>query len=471
MNNQERRVVLLPDQKGQEFYADKRHAARVFDALIERLRKKGPPYHAAHVPQADQYLPSNLARGSREHAVFLFVLCLWMRGGVESDTAARFLKEMHEARPDVFEPELYWGFGSHATKKQVAAIAEVLIAHRLGQRVEVNALGWVYNMRKLARFWQSDPRELMKDGPPFKKLARRIIGKTTGSKGELINEDSPNGFMFFREKMAAMIAYFLIDSHLVPPFYAPVPVDFHVLRLLVANRIIRPKGKGDKPADAVGVDFMRNAPQRLAREVTEWYCRTRRISPVALCDALWLLSRTLCRHNPGNSGYVADARRAKASKEARAAAIDEKASAEQNGHVQPAFGFDCVSKAPAAVQAAEADEGVVAVEETEGEHPNEPTGRKRYLGLKWRPDQLERPAMAKRIAQTCGICPLKATCSYNISSGSYYTGGMLLPERLRVAPADGQIHAFDHPAFIETLHAPVAAGVRFACIDLDLKGH
>ncbi len=136
------------------FYADKRQARVVFNALIQRLSEKGPPYNRAHVPQADQFLPSNLEKGSAQHAVFLFLLCLWMRGGVESDTAASLLKEMHEKRPDLFNPYDYDDWGPQRTREQITEINGALVEHRLGQRAQENSLGWVYNMRKLARFWK-----------------------------------------------------------------------------------------------------------------------------------------------------------------------------------------------------------------------------------------------------------------------------------------------------------------------------
>jgi hypothetical protein len=443
MKTKESHVVIQPDQKGLEFYASKRQAKKVFDAIIKRLSEKGPPYNTAHVPQA--VLPSNMVHGSKEHAIFLFILCLWMRGGVESATATSFLKNMYEQRPDVFIPETYWNWGPDLTRKQVDRISEVLTEHRLGQRVEENALGWVYNMRKLAQFWEGDPRKLMTDRPRFNVLARRIIGKTSGKQGQFINEDNPNGFMFFREKMTAMIAYFLMDAGLVPMFYAPVPVDFHVLRLLVSNQVIRVRGKDVK--ETVGVDFMRNVTQRLAREMTEWYCREYQVSPVALCDALWLLSGTLCRANPGNSGYVTDDQRRLALKESRVVV---------NSH--PMLDIDMESNG-AAVEADPIQDGLTGPS-------SDITGRKRYRGLKRDADTLRKPTLVRSFEKSCGVCPLQDTCRYNISSGAYYTAGMLLPERLRVIPPALQADFLESPGFKGSFHAPVDPTVRFAKITL-----
>jgi hypothetical protein len=435
MKKTESRVVVQPNQKGLKFYVNKGQAKKVFDTLITRLSEKGPPYHAAHVPQAQQFLPDNLVCGSKEHAIFLFVLCFWMRGGIESDTASSFLKTMYEQRPDVFVPDAYWDFGPDLTRKQIETITKVLQDHRLGQRVEENAPGWVYNMRKLAQFWSGDPRRLMTDKPQFKKLVRRIVGKTKKN-GTFINEDNPHGFMFFREKMTAMIAYFLMDAGLVPMFYTPVPVDFHVLRLLVSNQVIRVRGKSMK--ETVGIDFMRGTTQRLAREVTEWYCRKYLVSPIALCDSLWLLSRSLCRFNPGNSGYIANNQRKQALQKERSV---------EDGY--PVFnGFEITEN--------EVSESVLT----------DLAGRKRYLGLAWGHDDLMKPSMVRSFKKSCGVCPLQGSCRYNISAGSYYTGGMLLPERFRFIPPDTQEHFLSHPAFAGSFQAPVDPTVRFTQVSL-----
>ncbi len=426
-----------------KFYADYDQARTVFDLLIDRLSKKGPPYNTAMVPQADQFLPVNLEKGSREHAIFLFSLCLWMRGGIESDTAARFLKAMHESHPAAFEPTCYSNTGAEETAQQIASVTDLLVEHQLGQRVEENAPGWVYNMRKLQRFWDSDPRRLMNDNPSFSTLVDRIISKTSDKNGNFAREDNPHGFRFFREKMVAMLAYFLIDAKLVPMFYTPVPVDFHVLRLLTSNGILRIQGM--EMHETLGINFLRTDVLRLAREVTEWYCRENKVSPIALCDSLWLLSRSLCRNNPGNSGYVVNGRRKAATEEKR----NKKAA---NGE-HPEFEMEIVDGNASASP---------NIEDTDTEP--ELTGRKRYIGYKHTAESLARPSMVKRYNKSCGVCPVEAHCRFNISAGAYYVAGDLEAKRLRVKPPPHtQLQAdFVSELGSDSLHRPPKAGHRFA---------
>jgi len=380
-----------------QFYIDKKQAKKVFDLLIERLSQKGPPYNEAHVPQADQFLPSNLEKGSVQHAIFLFMLCLWMRAGTESDTAASFLKGMYEIEPLLFSPNFYQNDGRKENNEMIQMITTKLGKYGLGNRVEENAPGWVYNMRKLHRFWNGDPRNLMNDKPDFKTLTGRIMGKNR-------KEDKAEGFMYFREKMVAMITYFLMDAKLVPMFYTPVPVDFHVLRLCTSNLVIRVKGKSVK--EALGTNFATKPAMDLARKATEWYCRKYHISPLALCDSLWLLSRTFCRNNPGNSGYVVDEQRKRTN--AKKKAEDEKK------HTS-LFEEESVET-----------ESLITKTEVKG--------RKRYQGLKWEEKDLLQPSKVRRFEKNCGRCVLNKTCHYNISAGSYYVGGKMLPERLRFIP-------------------------------------
>jgi len=404
-------------QRGLKFYADRKQAKLIFDLLIERLAQKGPPYNTAHVPQADQFLPVNLEKGSLQHAIFLFMLCLWMRAGTESDTASNFLKEMYEAEPELFAPSFYHDKGREDTDRLIKLVEEKLNQYRLGNRVEENAPAWVYNMRKLDRFWNGDPRKLMDDKPKFKVLVKRIMGKTTRKGVFFYNIDKAEGFMYFREKMVAMIAYFLMDARLVPMFYMPVPVDFHVIRLLTALLIIRVRGMS--PKEAIGINFAKKLSMDLAREITEWYCRTYQISPLALCDSLWLLSRTLCRNNPGNSGYVLDAQRKET--------LDKK-KVEKKKDKESFFSYfgDIFSES--------SEEPSLGTKEVKG--------RKRYQGLKWEETDLLDHRKVRRFEKACGHCPVNKKCVYNISAGAYYVGGELLPERFRFIPPT-------HPNFFE----------------------
>lgn len=444
-------VVLQPDQKGLQFKINRKQALRVLDMLIQRLGERGIPYNYALVPQAGHTLPKmfqnklNADYDHKQHAIFLFVLCLWMRGGTESDTAIEFLTPMYEKDQKLFAPEY---FLQTDTPGLIAEVATALTEANLGNRVDENSVGWVYNMRKIARHWGGDPRKLMNDKPKFKKLCKRIVSKKPKTDDDLVllNEGNPNGYMYFQEKMAGMIAYFLMDAELVPMFYAPVPVDIHVLRVLVINQVIKPVGKCEK--ETLGVDFYREEVRALAREVTEWYCRTRHVSPVALCDTLWLLSRSLCRRNPGNSGYVVDTKRHKNDRLRRKQNRDGLLSPHLLG-MEDVIEGDVLTLVPS-----ESDDGA-----------GELSGRKRYMGFRFSDDTIwNDPGRIRRYEAACGRCPLESTCRFNVTSAAYYVAGKLLVERERLkAPRDHRSF-LDHDAFASAHHVRIDPRVRFAPI-------
>lgn len=462
---QEPHVVFQENQKGLKFRVSKKQALRVFDALIQRLREKGVPYNTALVPQAEFALPKTLQTGTRQHAIFLFVLCLWMRGGTESDTAMRFLAPLYDARPELFVPEYFLVDAN--TTSLVSEVATALINFKLGQRVDENSVGWVYNMRKIARHWGGDPRKLMNDKPTFDVLSRRIISKKPkkgngpagGSHLKLLDEEKPNGFMYFQEKMAGMIAYFLIDAELVPMFYAPVPVDIHVLRILVSNEVITVRGR--KASESLGVDFYREEVRAGARMITEWYCRERKISPVALCDTLWLLSRSLCRRNPGNSGYVVDAKRKREDSLRRKAARPIFDHPELIGVAESADESTLASFLPPT----QGVDSAMTVADSDSD-AGELSGRKRYMGVRFNEQAIwSEASRVDRYTASCGRCSLQKTCVLNITSAAYYVAGKLLPERLRLKAPDDHGSFLSHEAFASAHHVKIDPRVRFAPID------
>ncbi len=483
MDYASREPVLKPFVKGLPFQTNKKQAAKVFDLLIKRLEEKGVPYNYALVPQADQLLPEAIRDNPKQRAIYLFALCLWMRGGVQSNTAAKALREMYETVPHLFDTAYYEDKGMEHTRKVIEEVVTAFTKHRLAQRIGENSEGWVYNMRKLGKFWGGDPRNLMNDKPDFDVLVKRIMGKTRkdGEEGkEFFNEDKPEGFMYFREKMVAMIAYFLMDTGLVPLFYTPVPIDFHVFRLLVANRIIVVKGYTEK--ESIGVDFYNERTKALARDITLWYCKLRKVSPVALCDALWLLSGNLCRNNPGNSGCVFD--------EKRKAAARLKKSRRFEDVVHFNFHTEVLSERPVALTLAPVvptvtvDITLTPVASTtpvkpselpedslEGFNLDDPvediSGRKRYRGPRYSTTELlQSRKHVARIEETCGRCPLQDTCRFNITSGFYYVGGKLVPERHRVSPPEVS-DLFRGDSTTQSANPPIDPRVRFAKIRVE----
>jgi len=263
----------------------RKRAEAVFGRLLQALQDKEYPYNLPWVtpPQARENLPPSLKLGTREHALFLFCACYYMRGGIESYVAIRALAEIYERYPMLFLPE-------RIDDWQKEKISDILRSVGLGFQASEISRNWVLNFRRLRDEWWSDPTELLRGVKSYKAACARI--KNNGKK-----KARHRGFYGFQGKMVSMLIYFLMDAGFVDRFHFPIPVDFHVLRVVFANRLIT---TGHAPSELNGNGLYIEAVLASVRRLVYRYCRRHRVNPVRLCDAVWLLSYALCAQYPGN---------------------------------------------------------------------------------------------------------------------------------------------------------------------------
>jgi len=76
------------------------------------------------------------------------------------------------------------------------------------------------------------------------------------------------------------------------PFLFPIPIDFHVLRIIFSNSALTVEFE---PGDKTGNGFYREKVLELARKLFVDYCHKHDADPVQLCEALWLLSDRQCQ--------------------------------------------------------------------------------------------------------------------------------------------------------------------------------
>src|ERR1035437_8601460 len=95
-----------------------------------------------------------------------------------------------------------------------------------------------------------------------------------------------------------MYTYCLEDAGIIQPFMYPVPVDFHILRVLVAHSALY--GSEMYPGVRLSVDKLSKA----ARALTTKYCVETGTKSLDLANALWHLSREFCRESPSNASSV-----------------------------------------------------------------------------------------------------------------------------------------------------------------------
>jgi hypothetical protein len=276
-----------------EVHIDHDRAKEIFDRLTNRLTADQFPYSEMQLPQT--LVPKEAKESPVSWANFLWCVCYWMRGGIQSEMAFARMASFYLDKPNLFD---FKYLAEHKRPDKLRSrISGCLEKHRLTLQKKVIPHYWLYNASKIANFWGGSPLGLFEDDPNFDTLCERIIQNKA-------NSQSPNGFYSFKHKMVSMIAYFLADAGLIDEFLFPVPVDFHVLRMLLAHEIIVVEGLGNSK-DGLYVERVRSA----AREVTHWYCCSTGKSSLRLADSLWFFSNTLCNKNPGNSTRIVGPRK------------------------------------------------------------------------------------------------------------------------------------------------------------------
>lgn len=252
----------------------RQRARLVFRRLIAAYRAKAYPYSLpqAAPPQANGNMPSVFI-DARQKALFLFHVCYYMRGGILSDVAMRCMRDLFLARPELFEPTV-------AQHRKPAEITRALRRFRLTYKsAEVGRI-WITNATRLAAMYDGDPLRLFDQLNTYEAACLRIQNK------------NGQGFLGFQEKMVSMLIYFFVDAKLIDPFMFPPPVDFHALRVLLAHEIVVP---GSYTAPVYRQELLAGI-----RDLLTDFCHRYDTTPIELCEAMWILSRTLCVQHPGN---------------------------------------------------------------------------------------------------------------------------------------------------------------------------
>lgn len=254
------------------------HAYSVLDTLMDAYVNNAPPYNLDRVrlPHDPRHMPKTLERGGVDHAMFLFNVCYYMRGGIKSNDAVKRMANIYDEWPELFDCESAQYF-------EEEIIVEILSAHGLGFQKTV-AKQWVENSRRMYELYEGDPRTIFDGVVTYEKSQERIQ-----------NDGKGGGFVGFREKMTSMIIYYLMDEELIESFNFPIPIDLHVMRVSIANEMIT---FGDIPH---GTNLFTKETLSALRQLYFDYARDSNINALRLCDAVWMLSESSCGRHPGNT--------------------------------------------------------------------------------------------------------------------------------------------------------------------------
>lgn len=273
-----------------------KRAELIFDTLIQTLKEKRFPYNKKLVLVSESIF-KHFSPGSKEHALFLFCVCYYMRGGIKSATAITSLSKVYKQHPDLFVPEYFDDINTKEAEVEAeSTITHILQENGLAYNATVIPKHWIKNFQKIYRFWEGNPVNLLKRVGSYTKACRVIANKGRNS------SKNPNGFYGFQEKMVSMLIHFYVEAGIIEPTAFPVPVDFHVLRILVAHKILT-KGKPSKNQNVFGQELLQKA-----RSLSVRYCKEHDVNAKDLSDALWFLSRNLCSEHPGNDSLIGEYR-------------------------------------------------------------------------------------------------------------------------------------------------------------------
>lgn len=271
--------------------ADKRRMERLCSRLVAAYKASEYPYNLASVNPPQTYIPDHIKSDGKTYAYFLFILCLWMRGGIASDTATRSLVALYEYDSRLFDT--HWVINLDPIE-----LAGLLDNHGLGRDSKLNAELWIGNSKLLVARWHGDPRLIFHDFGRYSEQRKwEIALQRIMNQG---NRGQKGGFGGFREKMTSMIIYYLTETGLIPAFDTPVPVDFHVARMMTIHKVfklepgVRYNGrKLNELLDAI-------------RYETYKFAKKHGVSSVELCDALWLYSRHMCTRSPAFKANIGE---------------------------------------------------------------------------------------------------------------------------------------------------------------------
>jgi len=264
-------------KEDKEIIVDYDRVEEVLTTLTTALENNQYPYNldSVRVPQDSRHMPKNLELGTKEHAMFLFTVCFYMRGGTKSTTAVQQLAGMYEKYPELFVASL-------AKDLDPKIIKPILAEYGLGFHGSVPKQ-WVHNAKIMDELWDGNPINIYKDVDTYEPCVERIANKPGG-----------RGFWGFQEKMVSMLTYYLMDEDLIPYFDFPPPVDLHLMRVSISNELVKFKGYGEHE------DLYSEELLSKMRDYFYEFAVEHKINVLRLADAVWLLSQSLCGNQPGN---------------------------------------------------------------------------------------------------------------------------------------------------------------------------
>ena len=247
-------------------------------------------------PPEVRFRPQNILKGSRSHAMYLFLAAYLSRSGKPADTVIKVAGKLAEEYPELIDPAL--------SSDQRHLFAYQALEKAIPYETEVRVNGWFTNLYILRDIYDSDPANI------FKSLEIGTSQKSIMSaRSEMIRLLSQkNGFYGFGHKIAQMLFvwYQVVnwqnDSRLWTNLrkIPAQPVDIHAMRFFYQLGWIE-SFTSDK-RDAVSKplsDIISEMYLKLHFNYQDWHDTS---------QALWRVQSDICanyrRSNPANSRKI-----------------------------------------------------------------------------------------------------------------------------------------------------------------------
>ena len=159
-------------------------ATQVLSVIYENYKNKKYPFNLprANPPQIPENMPKRLKTGSVDHANFLFCLCYYMRGGIESDVACRRLSALYDNRQYLFDPLV----ARAITPDEFMPILKEAGLTYKGKDI---CRFWPENANRLHKQYNGNPVRIFEGVDSYEEACQRIIR----------NGDPEKGFFGFRD--------------------------------------------------------------------------------------------------------------------------------------------------------------------------------------------------------------------------------------------------------------------------------
>jgi len=268
-------------------------ALKVFRILDECYRGGRGIFKGAVLPQDRWPSPLNAV----EHANWLFVIAHFMRGGAINDDQFKWFYKLFEAYPQIFNPSEV--AKNWPPKKIEAALRKMAPeingqtaknAGTLSYKLQEHLINWHLNLNILHDCWQDNILNVFLNANDFEQIFRRADYRRSAA-----------GFTGMRRKIFSLLTIWFQERNLIPFFPAPIPVDFHALRIMLATEIIiigdiEPIKINYRYPSLAGKKGLR-VTEELVDSIAVWsqkFLAKIGLSHLIINPAAWILSRELC---------------------------------------------------------------------------------------------------------------------------------------------------------------------------------